>query len=136
MIGPSIASFFFFKQKTAYEMRISDWSSDVCSSDLDELFASATGILELRQRAHTRLFMRRDRYGRFFTCMVFVPRDRFNTTVRERIESMLGTALHAGQVDSPVQSGRAAPEALNTMQIGRRSGGEKGGKDGEIEGVA
>src|SRR3546814_8764614 len=28
------SSFFFFKQKTAYEMRISDWSSDVCSSDL------------------------------------------------------------------------------------------------------
>src|SRR3546814_5408236 len=30
----SCRSFFFFKQKTAYEMRISDWSSDVCSSDL------------------------------------------------------------------------------------------------------
>src|SRR3546814_1532551 len=30
----SIVYFFFFKQKTAYEMRISDWSSDVCSSDL------------------------------------------------------------------------------------------------------
>src|SRR3546814_5794061 len=29
-----IIAFFFFKQKTAYEMRISDWSSDVCSSDL------------------------------------------------------------------------------------------------------
>src|SRR3546814_8357652 len=29
--------FFFFKQKTAYEMRISDWSSDVCSSDLPHL---------------------------------------------------------------------------------------------------
>src|SRR3546814_8061179 len=29
--------FFFFKQKTAYEMRISDWSSDVCSSDLGDL---------------------------------------------------------------------------------------------------
>src|SRR3546814_2205092 len=29
---------FFFKQKTAYEMRISDWSSDVCSSDLAERF--------------------------------------------------------------------------------------------------
>src|SRR3546814_6536093 len=29
---------FFFKQKTAYEMRISDWSSDVCSSDLQVLF--------------------------------------------------------------------------------------------------
>src|SRR3546814_1345534 len=32
-------SFFFFKQKTAYEMRISDWSSDVCSSDLLHLVA-------------------------------------------------------------------------------------------------
>src|SRR3546814_9810048 len=30
----SLMLFFFFKQKTAYEMRISDWSSDVCSSDL------------------------------------------------------------------------------------------------------
>src|SRR3546814_6827610 len=30
----SMCFFFFFKQKTAYEMRISDWSSDVCSSDL------------------------------------------------------------------------------------------------------
>src|SRR3546814_10550165 len=34
--------FFFFKQKTAYEMRISDWSSDVCSSDLDRLTHSST----------------------------------------------------------------------------------------------
>src|SRR3546814_7979304 len=33
--------FFFFKQKTAYEMRISDWSSDVCSSDLRAATASA-----------------------------------------------------------------------------------------------
>src|SRR3546814_17436962 len=32
--------FFFFKQKTAYEMRISDWSSDVCSSDLNRVHAS------------------------------------------------------------------------------------------------
>src|SRR3546814_9156242 len=30
-----LSCFFFFKQKTAYEMRISDWSSDVCSSDLE-----------------------------------------------------------------------------------------------------
>src|SRR3546814_2063337 len=35
-------SFFFFEQKTAYEMRISDWSSDVCSSDLSVAGASAT----------------------------------------------------------------------------------------------
>src|SRR3546814_5555265 len=35
--------FFFFKQKTAYEMRISDWSSDVCSSDLDRAQAPFPG---------------------------------------------------------------------------------------------
>src|SRR3546814_9346454 len=34
-----ILVFFFFKQKPSYEMRISDWSSDVCSSDLDEALA-------------------------------------------------------------------------------------------------
>src|SRR3546814_4406605 len=41
--------FFFFKQKTAYEMRISDWSSDVCSSDLNA--ADQRGILSRPQAA-------------------------------------------------------------------------------------
>src|SRR3546814_6979698 len=39
--------FFFFKQKTAYEMRISDWSSDVCSSDLLPLRAGAQVVRDL-----------------------------------------------------------------------------------------
>src|SRR3546814_4467808 len=39
--------FFFFKQKTAYEMRISDWSSDVCSSDLH-----ATAVVDATARVH------------------------------------------------------------------------------------
>src|SRR3546814_4985072 len=38
-----VSFFFFFKQKTAYEMRISDWSSDVCSSDLPHLFSARNG---------------------------------------------------------------------------------------------
>src|SRR3546814_15242184 len=46
-------SFFFFKQKTAYEMRISDWSSDVCSSDL-------------LAHPHARGFVGRDAQGHFF----------------------------------------------------------------------
>src|SRR3546814_8337505 len=44
-----IVFLFFFKQKTAYEMRISDWSSDVCSSDLKALerrYASAAALVE------------------------------------------------------------------------------------------
>src|SRR3546814_4861667 len=42
--------FFFFKQKTAYEMRISDWSSDVCSSDL-LLLDEATSALDAESEA-------------------------------------------------------------------------------------
>src|SRR3546814_2777373 len=54
---------FFFKQKTAYEMRISDWSSDVCSSDLGigEIGALINGTYSRSEyyRAATNLFQRR-----------------------------------------------------------------------------
>src|SRR3546814_3332981 len=46
--------FFFFKQKTAYEMRISDWSSDVCSSDLPVTVQDAGRLDRLRQGASRR----------------------------------------------------------------------------------
>ncbi|HET6433139.1 NAD-glutamate dehydrogenase [Dyella sp.] len=88
---------------------------ELFQSNEDELFNAVTGILELRQRAHTRLFVRRDRYGRFFTCMVFVPRERFNTTVRERIEALLRDALHGEQVDSAVLMGEAALARLHVV---------------------
>src|SRR3546814_8285709 len=41
--------FFFFKQKTAYEMRISDWSSDVCSSDLKATVSELGGGQRIRR---------------------------------------------------------------------------------------
>src|SRR3546814_2592729 len=46
-------NFFFFKQKTAYEMRISDWSSDVCSSDLafDDLDVARAELEALGEQA-------------------------------------------------------------------------------------
>src|SRR3546814_7306251 len=47
MLGVVLFVFFFFKQKTAYEMRISDWSSDVCSSDL--FWALAAGYFSPRR---------------------------------------------------------------------------------------
>src|SRR3546814_13261651 len=46
------ANFFFFKQKTAYEMRISDWSSDVCSSDLKMLVYGAHFAEDLEDAKH------------------------------------------------------------------------------------
>src|SRR3546814_3293375 len=44
MILSLLGVFFFFKQKTAYEMRISDWSSDVCSSDLMDRLDALTAL--------------------------------------------------------------------------------------------
>src|SRR3546814_7094680 len=41
-----VSAFFFFKQKTAYEMRISDWSSDVCSSDLALFLLAAAAFID------------------------------------------------------------------------------------------
>jgi glutamate dehydrogenase len=86
---------------------------ELFQSTEDELFATAMGILELQQRARPRLFVRRDRYGRFFTCLVFVPRERFNTTVRERVEDMLREVFHGESVDSNVLMGESALARLH-----------------------
>src|SRR3546814_3887293 len=48
--------FFFFKQKTAYEMRISDWSSDVCSSDLG-IVCSGNEVAAAKARWHDGFFV-------------------------------------------------------------------------------
>ncbi|MGA7436976.1 MAG: NAD-glutamate dehydrogenase, partial [Luteibacter sp.] len=84
-----------------------------CSTD--ELFALATGLLELAQRTRTRLFIRRDSYGRFFSCLVYIPRDRFNTNVRERVEAVLREAFHGEHVDSAVLMGEAALVRLHVV---------------------
>ncbi|WP_130620428.1 NAD-glutamate dehydrogenase [Dyella amyloliquefaciens] len=81
----------------------------------EELYSISMGILELRQRARTRLFVRRDRYGRFITCTVFVPRDRFNTSVRERIEALLRETMRGEHLDSSVLMGEAALVRLHVV---------------------
>jgi glutamate dehydrogenase len=65
----------------------------------DELFEVAMGILHLGERQRLRLFARRDPFGRFFSLLVFVPRDRFNTENRRRIEAILRTATGAATID-------------------------------------
>ncbi|HEY0178110.1 MAG TPA: NAD-glutamate dehydrogenase, partial [Dokdonella sp.] len=68
----------------------------------DELYTIATGILALRERPRARLFVRRDKYGRFYSCLVYLPRDRFSSEVRERIEAALKRAFHGERVDSAI----------------------------------
>ncbi|MGH8676880.1 MAG: NAD-glutamate dehydrogenase, partial [Burkholderiales bacterium] len=55
----------------------------------DELLRTAMGILHLQERQRTRLFVRRDSFGRFFSCLVYAPRDNYNTEVRERMQKVL-----------------------------------------------
>src|SRR3546814_1060646 len=49
LLDNMISSLFFFKQKTAYEMRISEWSSDVCSSDLERILDATTPRVVVHQ---------------------------------------------------------------------------------------
>ena len=65
----------------------------------DELFDVAMGILALGERHRVRLFTRRDAYARFVSCLVFLPRDRFNTSNRERIQEILTDAFDAESLD-------------------------------------
>ncbi|MET1008631.1 MAG: NAD-glutamate dehydrogenase [Gaiellaceae bacterium] len=65
----------------------------------DDLFEIAMGILHLGERPRVRLFPRRDRFGRFFSSLVFVPRDRFNTQVREAIGEILMETFDGVSID-------------------------------------
>ncbi|KAI3596527.1 NAD-specific glutamate dehydrogenase, large form [Cupriavidus necator H850] len=60
----------------------------------DELFDITTGILRLQEHQRTRLFVRRDRFDRFVSCLVFVPRDKYNTDLRQKIQKLLTAAFH------------------------------------------
>ncbi len=65
----------------------------------DELLEIAMGILHLGERRRVRLFVRRDVFGRFFSCLVFLPRDRFNTENRRKVEEILQEAFGGVSVD-------------------------------------
>jgi glutamate dehydrogenase len=69
----------------------------------EELFDIAMGILHLQERQRVRLFVRRDTYGRFFSCLVFVPRDRYNTLIRERMQGILLRAFDGENVEYNVR---------------------------------
>ncbi|WNF09112.1 NAD-glutamate dehydrogenase [Stenotrophomonas geniculata] len=80
---------------------------ELFQSSEDELFRTAMGVLGLQERVRSRLFLRRDKYSRFISALVYLPRERFNTDVRLRIEAMLKDALHGEYVDSSVVLGES-----------------------------
>ncbi|KZN52253.1 NAD-glutamate dehydrogenase [Pseudoalteromonas luteoviolacea] len=62
-----------------------------------ELLDVATGVLQTQERDMCRLFVRRDVYGRFFSCMVYVPRERYNTALRRETQKLLGDAFGSNE---------------------------------------
>ncbi|QDW30291.1 NAD-glutamate dehydrogenase [Arthrobacter sp. KBS0702] len=67
--------------------------------EIPDLAAIATGIQRLQERRRTRLFLRPDIYGRFMSALVYLPRDRYTTNVRLRIEQELRETFNAVSID-------------------------------------
>src|SRR5207342_2499032 len=94
---------------------------ELFQSSTEELTRTCMGILALQERVRTRLFLRRDRYGRFYSALVYIPRDRFNSDVRARIEALLMQELKGEHFDTSIQIGES-PLAQLHLNIRPRSG--------------
>jgi glutamate dehydrogenase len=88
--------------------------------DEDELVDITLGILHLGERRRVRLFVRRDAFGRFLSCFVFLPVERFNTRVRRRIERTLQEVFDGASVDS---SSHISESALARLHVVVHTGG-------------
>lgn len=67
---------------------------DLFHATVDELYYWAMGILHLQERRRIRLFIRKDAYGRFMSCLVYVPRDNFTTDLVMRMQTILMKSFH------------------------------------------
>lgn len=72
---------------------------EIFQIDVADLIAIADGIMRLQERRRTRLFLRPDIYGRFMSALVYIPRDRYTTDVRRRIEAELTRTFDAVGID-------------------------------------
>ncbi len=76
---------------------------ELFQSSVHDLVRTTSGILNLQDRHRVKFFLRRDAFRRFFSCLVYVPREKYTTTVRRRIEKILLEAFGGHAVDSSVQ---------------------------------
>jgi glutamate dehydrogenase len=97
---------------------------ELFQSGEEELFRTAMGILGLQERIRTKLFLRRDRYGRFYSALVYIPRDRFNTDTRRRIEALLMEALNGQRIDTTIQVGESPLAQLHLIVRPKAGGAE------------
>ena len=76
---------------------------EVLQADEDSLYRYVYGVLQLQERQHVKVFFRQDLYGHFVSLLVFVPRERYHTTSRKRIQKILSEAFQAKYIDFSVQ---------------------------------
>ena len=88
---------------------------ELFQSTTDELFETAMGVVQLQERQRVKLFVRRDSFGRFFSCLVYVPRDRYTTAVRQKIEAVLYQALNGKSVEHAVALSESALARLHVI---------------------
>lgn len=67
---------------------------DLFQATHEELVDLTSGVLHLQERKQIRLFVRKDAYGRYFSCLVFVPREIFNTELTLNMQGILMRAFH------------------------------------------
>ncbi len=66
---------------------------------VERLEEIALEVVQMQERRQTRMFLRYDDYGRFVSALVYLPRDRYTTSVRERMQGVLRDAFDATSVD-------------------------------------
>jgi glutamate dehydrogenase len=76
---------------------------ELFQASVPELNRIVTGIFGLQERSRVRVLLRRDPFHRFYSCLVFVPREKYNTQVRQRIERVIREAFSALSMESQVQ---------------------------------
>lgn len=74
----------------------------------DELYAHAMGILRLGERQRTRLFVRADPFARFVSCLIYVPRENYNTEQRQRMQAVLMEAFRGSSSEFDVHFSESA----------------------------
>ncbi|MEO8279049.1 MAG: NAD-glutamate dehydrogenase [Ideonella sp.] len=89
--------------------------------EVEDLYPTALGILRLGERQRTRLFVHRDAFGRFASCLVYVPRENYNTDIRTRMQRMLSDMLHGESSEFSVQFSDS-PLARVLIVVRMRSG--------------
>jgi len=71
---------------------------DLIQAPVSQLYRMSMGILHMQERRRIKLFIREDNYGRFFSCLVYIPRDKFTTTLLQSIQSILVEKLNGIEV--------------------------------------